>query len=193
MFKWLTRNDGARVAQAKRRMVSSRASVFVEFAMVMPIVALVCSALIEIVGLWDAQVMANHAAWTVGRIVMVRGSDGLVFSTNLDKKSKTGITGSSMPAAIKEALKDVDAIVKDANKFNNRANIATLFLMSTCGIGYYGHAPGTALSKGFDTICKAAVTAMTEHPSRLATLTFLLSGMTMVPTSLKGCMFPSEL
>ena len=162
MFKWLTRNDGALVARAKRRIASSRASVFTEFAMIMPIVALVCSALIEIVGLWDAQVMANHAAWTVGRIAMVRGSDGLVFSESLDKKSKTGIKGSNMPDAIKKALKDVDAIAQGADKFNNRANIATLFLMSTCGIGYYGYSPGTALSTLFDTLCKAGVKAMTD-------------------------------
>ena len=163
MFRWLTRNDGARIGRAKRRLKSSRASVYTEFALIMPIVVLVCSALIEIVGLWDAQVMANHAAWTVGRIVMVRGSDGLVFSEDVAKKSKTGITGSKMPKEIKDALKDVDNIVQGANKlFNNRANIATLFLMSTCGIGYYGDAPGTALSKGFDTICKAGVTAVTE-------------------------------
>ena len=151
------------MARAKRRLRSPRASVYVEFAMVMPIVALVCSALIEIVGFWDAQVMANHAAWTVGRIVMVRGSNGLAFSNDIDKKSKTGIKGSEMPEALKEALKDVDNIVQGANKiFNNRANVATMFLMSTCGIGYYGDPPGTALSKGFDTICKAGVTAVTE-------------------------------
>jgi len=162
MFKWLTRNDGARAARAKRRIASSRASVFMEFAMIMPVVAMVCSALIEVAGLWDAQVMANHAAWTVGRIAMVRGSDGLVFSESLDKKSKTGIKGSKMPAAIKEALKDVDAIQRNANKFNNRANIATLFLMSTCGIGYYGYSPGKALSTLFDTLCKSGVKAVTD-------------------------------
>ena len=163
MLRWLTRNDGARIGRAKRRLKSSRASVYTEFAMIMPIVALVCSALIEIVGFWDAQVMANHAAWTVGRIVMVRGSNGLVFSEDVAEKSKTGITGSNMPKEIKDALKDVDAIVQGANDlFNNRANIATLFLMSTCGIGYYGDAPGTALSKGFDTICKSAVNAVTD-------------------------------
>ena len=90
MFKWLTRNDGKRVERAKRRIASPRASVFTEFALVVPIVALVCSAMIEIVGYWDAQVMANHAAWTVGRIAMVRGSDGMEFSNDLSKKSKTG-------------------------------------------------------------------------------------------------------
>ena len=70
MFKWLTRNDGRRrIERAKRRVASPRASVFTEFAIVMPVVAMICSAMIEIVGFWDAQVMANHAAWQVGRIV----------------------------------------------------------------------------------------------------------------------------
>ena len=84
MFRWLTRNDGKRVERAKRRIASPRASVFTEFAIVMPVVAMICSAMIEIVGFWDAQVMANHVAWQVGRIVMVRGSDGLVFSSYID-------------------------------------------------------------------------------------------------------------
>ena len=49
--------------KAKKRISSSRGAVFSEFALVVPVVALVCSAMIEVVGYWDAQVMANHAAW----------------------------------------------------------------------------------------------------------------------------------
>jgi hypothetical protein len=37
VFKWLTRNDGRRrIERAKRRVASPRASVFTEFAIVMP-------------------------------------------------------------------------------------------------------------------------------------------------------------
>ena len=162
MFKWLTRNDGKRVERAKRRIASPRASVFTEFALVMPIVAMVCSAMIEIVGFWDAQVMANHTAWQVGRIVMVRGSDGLVFSSSIDKKSKTGIKGSSMPDVLKKMLSGLDTVIKGANKFNNRGNITAMFLMSTCGIGYFGASPGQTLSDGFTSLCKSVVTALTE-------------------------------
>ena len=163
MFKWLTRNDGRRrIERAKRRIASPRASVFTEFAIVMPVVAMICSAMIEIVGFWDAQVMANHAAWQVGRIVMVRGSDGLVFSSSLDKKSKTGIKGSKMPDVLKKMLGGLDTVIKGANKFNNRGNIATMFLMSTCGIGYFGASPGQTLSDGFTSLCKSVVTALTE-------------------------------
>ena len=163
MLKWLTRNDAKRGAKAVRRIVSPRGSVFSEFALVMPIVALVCSALIEIVGFWDAQIMANHAAWQVGRIAMVRGSDGLEFSSTISKKSKTGIEGSSMPPAIKEAFKCLDTYIQGANKLvNNRANIATMFLMSTCGIGYYGASPGQTLSDILKTLCQAGVDAITK-------------------------------
>ena len=162
MFKWLTRNDGKRRAKAARRLNSPRASVFSEFALVMPLVALVCSALIEIVGFWDAQVMANHAAWTVGRIVMVRGSDGLAFSSAIDKKSKTGIPNTNMPDAIKKLIDEINAGMSGFNKFNNRGNIATLFLMSTCGIGYYGASPGKSLSDGLTKLINAAVEAMTN-------------------------------
>ena len=162
MFKWLTRKDGARIDRAKRRLKSPRGSVFTEFALIVPIVVLVCSALIEIVGFWDAQIMANHSAWTVGRIVMVRGSDGLAFSSKLDEKSKTGIAGSSMPEALKEALADLDKYISGANKFNNRGNIATLFLMSTCGIGYFGKSPGESLRDIFKDLCTAGVKAITE-------------------------------
>ncbi len=162
MFKWLIRNDGARAARAKRRIASPRGSVFTEFALIMPIVVLVCSALIEIVGFWDAQVMANHAAWTVGRIAMVRGSDGLEFSSNISQKSKTGIAGSSMPDALKKALSGLDTAIQGANKFNNRGVVATMFLMSTCGIGYYGASPGKTLSDGFTALVNAGVKALVE-------------------------------
>ena len=162
MLGWLTRNDGSRIARARRRLASARGSVFSEFALVVPIVMLACSALIEVAGYWDAQVMANHSAWTVGRIVMVRGSDGLAFSSDLDKKSKTGIPSSDMPDAIKKLLDDINKGIAGANKFNNRGNIATLFLMSTCGVGYYGSSPGKTISDGFNKLCEAAVEAITD-------------------------------
>ena len=162
MFKWLTRNDGARMARAKKRLASPRGSVFSEFALIVPVVVLVCSALIEIAGFWDAQVMANHAAWTVGRIVMVRGSDGLEFSNNVSQKSKTGIAGSPLPDPLKKALAGLDTAISGFNRFNNRGNIATLFLMSTCGIGYYGASPGRTISDGFNALIDSGIKAITE-------------------------------
>ena len=41
MFRWLTRNDGARMARAKKRLSSPRGSVFSELALIVPIVVLV--------------------------------------------------------------------------------------------------------------------------------------------------------
>lgn len=160
MFGWLTRNDGTRIARAKRRLGSPRASVFTEFAIIAPILALVCSALVEITGFWDAQVMANHTAWTVGRIVMVRGSDGLEFSSKYSTFSKTGIERTSMPDKLKKILKPINDLIGGANRFNNRGNIATLFLMSTCGIGYFGKSPEKTLSDGLKELCEAACEAL---------------------------------
>ena len=162
MFKWLTRNDGARMARAKRRMASPRASVYVEFAMIMPIVALVCSALIELVGFWDAQIMANHAAWTVGRIAMVRGSDGLAFSKDLEKKTKTGIKSKGMPESVDKLIQDVNSVIKGFGEFNDRGNIATMMLMSTCGIGYYGKSPGKTVSGLVGKLCDDGVNAVVK-------------------------------
>ena len=156
MFGWLTRRDGRRGAKAARRLTSPRGSVFSEFALVMPLVALVCSALIEIVGYWDAQVMANHAAWQVGRIAMVRGTNGLAFSNNI---SETGIKGTEMPKFLQTTLKGV---FQEISKFNNRGAVATMMLMSTCGIGYYGASPGKTLSVGFSKLCDECTQALKE-------------------------------
>lgn len=152
MFRWLTRNDGRRAAAASRRLRSARGAVFAEFALVMPLVVLLCSALIEFVGFWDAQVMANHTAWTVGRIAMVRGADGMVFSKTIDKGDE------GMPTALQVLL----ALFPEGKQFNNRGNIATLFLMSTCGIGYYGSSPGAAVAKKLDDLINSGVKALTE-------------------------------
>ena len=162
MFGWLTRNDGRRGAKAARRLASPRGAVFSEFALVMPIVMLVCSALIEIVGYWDAQVMANHAAWTVGRIAMVRGSDGLPFWDGLNEKSKTGVTNTNMPPSIQKFLEDLTRDLRAANQFNNRGNIATLFLMSSCGLGYFGGRPKDDLTGLFNTLIDDGVTALVD-------------------------------
>ena len=163
MLKWLTRNDGSRMARAKRRLKSPRGSVFSEFALVVPIVVMLCSALIEVIGFWDAQVMANHAAWTVGRIAMVRGSDGLAFFSGIDKKSKTGIPGSDMPESIKTLIEQLNSGIAGANKLlNNRANLATMLLMSTCGIGYYGASPGQTISDAFNKLVDGAVQALVK-------------------------------
>lgn len=139
MFRWLTRNDGGRGAKAARRLSSPRGSVFSEFAIIMPIVLLVCSALVEITGYWDACIMANHTAWQVGRIAMVRGVEGMAFADNA--ATDTGALNRSMPDGLRAAL---GQIYPDSGAFADRGNIAAMFLMSTCGIGYFGKTPRDA-------------------------------------------------
>ncbi len=164
MFKWLTRNDGARKARLRRRIRSPRGSVFAEFAIVMPVVLLMCSAIFELLGFWDAQVMANHAAWQVGRIAAVRGDDGMAFSDTVSKMSKTGVVSEKMPAAIQAVLKPLVTSVGGAlDRFNDRGAITTMFLMSTCGIGYYGPSPGEALSQAFEKLIDDAVKGVVEE------------------------------
>lgn len=162
MFKWLTRKDGEAAKRAKRRITSPRGSVFTEFALVMPVVLLLCSALVELLGYWDAQVMANHTAWQVGRIAMVRGADGMKFSAKLDEKSSTGIVKSSMPESLKSALKPFENALNTLNLFNDRGNITALFMMSTCGIGYFGASPGKTFSTGFKELLEGGMDALTK-------------------------------
>ena len=139
MFRWLTRNDGGRGAKAARHLVSSRGSVFSEFAIIMPIVLLVCSALVEITGYWDACIMANHTAWQVGRIAMVRGVEGMRFADNAS--TDTGVQNRSMSGSLSAAL---GQIYPKVNAIADRGKIAAMFLMSTCGIGYFGMTPVSA-------------------------------------------------
>ena len=163
MFGWLTRNDGARKARIRRRLKSPRGSVFSEFAIVMPVVLLMCSAIFELIGFWDAQVMANHAAWQVGRIAAVRGDDGMAFSETVSKMSKTGVISEKMPTAIQVVLKPlVTTIGGTLDKFNDRGVITTMFLMSTCEIGYYGPTPGEAISEVVEKLIDDAVKGIVD-------------------------------
>ena len=163
MFGWLTRNDGARKSRLKRRLKSPRGSVFSEFAIVMPIVLLMCSAIFELIGFWDAQVMANHAAWQVGRIAAVRGDDGMAFSDTVTKMSKTGVVSEKMPAPLQAMLKPFfTTLGKTIERFNDRGAITTMFLMSTCEIGYYGGSPSEELSEGVEKLVDAAVKGVVE-------------------------------
>ena len=61
--------------RAVRRLKSSRASAYLEYAVVLPLVVLSISALIEFAAFWDAKIMANHAAWTCARIASVEAGE----------------------------------------------------------------------------------------------------------------------
>ena len=64
--------DRRAIFRAFRRLGSTRAAAFLEFCMIAPILVMFCSGILEFVQLWDAKIMANHAAWTVGRIASVQ-------------------------------------------------------------------------------------------------------------------------
>lgn len=71
VISFLTRNDGACKHRARRRLGSSRASVFLEYAIILPLAILTISTMIEFAAFWDAKIMANHTAWTCARIASV--------------------------------------------------------------------------------------------------------------------------
>ena len=128
----------------------------------MTVALMACSAMVELVGFWDAQIMANHTAWQVGRIAMVRGTDGMAFANAAGGRSKTGVKTTAMPDALKKTLSVLSSAGLDAGRFNDRGVITTVFMMSTCGIGYYGASPGESLAKGFKALIESAIKAITE-------------------------------
>lgn len=67
--------ERAFLGRVVRRLRSPRASVYLEYAVVLPLVVLAISALIEFSAFWDAKVMANHAAWTCARIASVEAGE----------------------------------------------------------------------------------------------------------------------
>lgn len=68
---YFIRREVALKRRIARRLRSSRASVYLEYAIVLPLAVLMISTLIEFASLWDAKIMANHTAWTCARIATV--------------------------------------------------------------------------------------------------------------------------
>ena len=114
------RRDSKLKKTAARRLKSPRGSAYLEFALVLPIVVMVISAMIEFTSLWDAKIMANHAAWTCGRIATVRAGEREA------SKSSTSLLGKK-PTSVADLLNpdtQVDGMY-----------VATALLMSTCSMG----------------------------------------------------------
>ena len=112
-----------------RRIKSPRGSAYLQFALVLPLVVMVVSAMIEFTSFWDAKIMANHTAWTVGRIATVRAG----LRTSSDKKLVSGKPSLSSFKSIKDA---------------DGAYVATAMLMSTCSMGSM-HGSSADLAKDF--------------------------------------------
>ena len=118
-----------------QRVRASRASAMLEFALVMPIFAMIVSAMIEFTALWDAKILANHTAWTVGRIMTVRAGQR-------DPAKSTSLLGKK-PKNIIDALRPGGTGV-------DGAYVATALLMSTCSMGSM-HGSASEFSKDYIT------------------------------------------
>lgn len=90
----------------RRRLASSRAPVYLEYAVVMPLVILTISTLIEFAAFWDAKIMANHTAWTCARI-----------------------------ASVEAGAAKYDKSFKSNRLRTNGMKVTTALLMSTCAMG----------------------------------------------------------
>ena len=112
--------DRRAIFRAFRRLSSTRAAAFLEFCMIAPILVMFCSGIFEFVQLWDAKIMANHAAWTVGRIASVQAgltdsatrltvTDGMKFATAALMSTATmgigGDAGKASPGWLSEPLR----------------------------------------------------------------------------------------
>ena len=154
---FIFRNDRRFLVRARRRVRSTRGAAYAEFAFVAPLLALVISAMIELTGFWDAQVMANHAAWTVGRIATVRPN---IYTPNAQGQIV------DMPSYVRTAF---SALTGGSPNFAHRGSIATMFLMSTCGIGYFGGTAGTSVTDLLKNLITAPIRALQDKlPAYLA-------------------------
>ncbi len=121
--------------RAIRRFRGTRASAMLEFALVMPLIAMIVSAMIEFTALWDAKIMANHTAWTVGRIMTVRAGQR-------PQGKETSLLG-------KKPKNIVDAFNPKGTGIDG-AYTATALLMSTCSMGSM-HGSAADFSKDYIT------------------------------------------
>lgn len=141
MFFW--RHDEKFLSRAKKRAKSDRGAVFSEFALLAPIFVLLVSAMIEFAGFWDARIMANHTAWQIGRIAMVRGSKLNYIQTGVSEIDNK-LAAQSMQANLFEKLGS--KLKLGGSGLGLRAAIPTVCLMSTCQMGFFGGTPGSQLN-----------------------------------------------
>ena len=145
MFFW--RHDTKLLARARQRVRSARGAVFAEFALIAPILVMLISGMVEIAGFFDAQVMANHTAWTIGRQATVHMDELTQIKVDPKTKAET-ITGynahftptaqNPWPDSIFKELGEAMAAFKD---LRDHGRVTAVFMMSTCGMGYFGFTP----------------------------------------------------
>lgn len=151
MFFW--RHDTKLLARARQRVRSPRGAVFAEFALIAPILVMLISGMIEIAGFFDAQVMANHTAWTIGRQATVHMDE--LTQIKVDPKTKaetiTGYNAHFTPTAQNpwpdSIFKDLGGALASLGDLRDHGRATAVFLMSTCGMGYFGLSPGQATAE----------------------------------------------
>lgn len=87
----MTRRDGIFKRRVSRRLNSPRASVFLEYAIVLPLFILVMSTMVEFAAFWDAKIMANHTAWVCARIASVEAGQEYVKSPDANRLRTDGM------------------------------------------------------------------------------------------------------
>ncbi len=151
MFFW--RHDVKLLARARQRVKSSRGAVFAEFALIAPILVMLVSGMIEVAGFFDAQVMANHTAWTIGRQATVHMDE--LTQIKVDEKTKaetiTGYNAHFMPTTQNpwpdSIFKELGGVLASLGDLRDHGRATAVFLMSTCGMGYFGLTPGQATAE----------------------------------------------
>ena len=161
MFFW--RNDKKLFEHVRRRLKSARAAVFAEFCFIAPVLVMLVSGMIEIAQFYDARVMANHTAWTIGRQATVHMDDlvktngtGVVtgYNSQFTENAKNSWTNSIFKA-LGEKITELKNL-KDPGK------VTTIMMMSTCGIGYFGGTPGTDTADFLKAILVEPIKEMTK-------------------------------
>ncbi len=149
MVRWLKR--------AARRVSAERGSAYVEFAFLAPFFLMFASLLIELATFWDASVMANHAAWQVGRIVKVKQDASLFKIKEIKPDSEVA----------KKAAAGLNELIGLANEFGDQRTLTTVMLMSGSAMGYTGQ-PGHELGDLFSVLVSAPIALLTDEDGGLS-------------------------
>lgn len=106
---------------------SERGSAYVEFAMITPVFLVMVTFLVEICKYYDACVMANHTAFTIGRIAKVHLQRDEKESKTISKSLVVQNVKIKMPGGAESAL-----LKKLVPGIDKSENVVTALLMSTC-------------------------------------------------------------
>ncbi len=172
MLKWVkrlfmrSRADARSMRVGQRRLRSGRGAAFIEFALLAPFLLMICSLMIETAVFWDASVMANHTAWTVGRIMKVKheAKESQIFQIGeLAQPTKDANGKTKEPNAYKKiAVSGLNKVIKGINMLGDQRNLTTVLMMSSCSIGYVG-TPGNEIADFFKTVVTEPLNALAKE------------------------------